>query len=502
MKIPFKDNAFRLIPALLLSASAVGQNLISNGSFETTSPPVSTNGVCGTVSSLPTCTVTDWTGTNIVGNGPGNVNGASYGIPQPDPNGVNALILQGTDSASQQVTLPVSGEYSLTLYLANRSNEDSGPQTVTVSLDSVLIEGGTFATIPYSWTKEALSFSATAGSHTLTLAGLGDSGADVSAFVDEVTLEAVGVATTTTLTVSSTTAPQGAPIALTALVKPASGSAAPGGTVTFNAGSKALGKVTLNATGQASLTTSSLPVGSNSIVAVYSGSSTFDSSTSAAVKVTITAGPVVSFSPSSVAFTSTIVGTVSDDRAITLTNSGSSALSITSIGVTGAQASSFVDISTCGTSLAVGKSCAIYVGFAPKKAGTATATLSVADNAAVSPQTVTLTGTGVAAPALTVAPATLGFPATPVGGSSAGQSVTLTNPGTAVVSITSIVLNGADPEDFVTLNNCGTDLAASATCTVYVAFTPTVAGARTATLSVADDATGSPQTVKLSGTGN
>jgi hypothetical protein len=78
----------------------------------------------------------------------------------------------------------------------------------------------------------------------------------------------------------------------------------------------------------------------------------------------------------------------------------------------------------------------------------------------------------------------------------------LTNPGTAVVSITSIVLNGADPEDFVTLNNCGTDLAASATCTVYVAFTPTVAGARTATLSVADDATGSPQTVKLSGTGN
>jgi hypothetical protein len=335
----------------------------------------------------------------------------------------------------------------------------------------------------------------------LTFSGLGDNGADVTAFVDEVNLQAIGIPTTTTLKVSPTTAPQGTPISLTALVAASSGTSTPGGMVTFKSGTKTLGKVTLNATGQATVTVNSLAVGTDSIVAVYSGSSTFDPSTSATVKVTISAAPVVSLTPSSVTFPSTIVGTVGNDHVVTLTNSGSSPLSIISIGLKGTQANSFIDISGCGASIAVGKSCAIYVGFSPKKAGSLTATLSVVDNAAESPQTVTLTGTGVAAPALTVAPAALVFPATPVGASSEGQLVTLTNPGTAPVAITSIALIGSDPGDFVTLNNCGADLAAGASCTVFVAFTPTVTGARAATLSVTDNAAGSPQAVALTGTG-
>jgi hypothetical protein len=311
---------------------------------------------------------------------------------------------------------------------------------------------------------------------------------------------AAEIPTTTTLTVTPTSGPEGAPISLTAQVA-ASGTTPTGGTVTFKVGTKTLGKVTLNATGQATLTSNSLPVGTDSIVAVYSGSAQFASSTSATLKVTITEAPVVSFAPSSVTFPSTIVGTVSDDQVVTLTNAGSSPLAIKSIGVTGGGATSFLDISTCGGSLAVGKSCAIYVGFAPKKPGSETASLSVADNATGSPQTVTLTGTGVAAKALTLAPTTLVFPATAVGGSSEGQSVQLTNSGTAVVAITSITLTGADPSDFVTLSNCGADLLAGASCTALVAFSPTAAGQRTGTLSVTDDASASPQVVTLSGTG-
>ena len=78
-------------------------------------------------------------------------------------------------------------------------------------------------------------------------------------------------ATTTTLKIAPTTAPEGAPISLTALVA-SSGTTTPAGTVTFESGTKTLGKVTLNATGQATLTINSLAVGSDSVVAVYSGS--------------------------------------------------------------------------------------------------------------------------------------------------------------------------------------------------------------------------------------
>lgn len=495
MKNRRNQRAWLVAPTLLLSSLALGQNLIANSSFETVVPALPADTYCAT----PSCTASGWSGSYQIGNGVAS----PWNIPQPDPNGANALILQKQASATQSITLPFAGTYELAFYIANRSFSGySGPQTVTVSLDGVLLKGGTFGELPYTWTQESLSLSASAGTHTLTFTGLGDNGGDVTGFVDEVSLTRIDIPTTTTLKVVPAAAAQGAPISLTALVAATSGTATPGGTVTFGSGTATLGKSTLNATGQATLTTTALRVGIDPIVAVYSGSSTFASSTSAAVNVTISAGPVLSVTPSSLAFPATIVGTTSDDEVVTLTNTGSSSLAIKSVAVNGAQAGSFIAISGCGTSLAVGKSCPIYVGFAPKSSGSATATLAVADNAAVSPQTITLTGSGVAAHALTITPTSLAFPATAVGGASTGKSVTLTNSGTAAVSIASIVLNGVDPHDFVTLNNCGAVLGGGASCTVFVAFTPTATGARTATLSVTDDGSASPQSVGLSGTGN
>jgi len=77
------------------------------------------------------------------------------------------------------------------------------------------------------------------------------------------------------------------------------------------------------------------------------------------------------------------------------------------------------------------------------------------------------------------------------------QLVSLTNTGPDVLNVTSITAAG----DFAIVSNCGATVASGASCGVSVSFTPTVAGARTGSLSFVDDASGSPQTVVLAGTG-
>ena len=309
-----------------------------------------------------------------------------------------------------------------------------------------------------------------------------------------------GLATTTTLKAAPTSAPKGAPISLTALVKPSSGTVTPGGTVTFKVGTLVVGTATLNGTGQATVTTTLLPAGTDDVVAEYSGNAAFEASTSAGVKVIIEA-PLVTLSPTTLAFPSTIVGTSSEEHVVTLKNSGTISLTVTAIRVTGADPTSFRDVSECGAAIAAGQSCPIYVAFDPKKAGALSGSLSITDDAANSPQTVALSGTGLAVPVLTLNPSSLTFPATAVGSASEGQTITLSNSSATPVTIDAIGLAGTDPGDFIAVNSCGATLASGAKCTVYVAFAPTVTGARTATLSVTDDASGSPQTVKVSGTG-
>jgi hypothetical protein len=88
-----------------------------------------------------------------------------------------------------------------------------------------------------------------------------------------------------------------------------------------------------------------------------------------------------------------------------------------------------------------------------------------------------------------------------VGSSSAPQPVVVTNTGSAALTITSILINGANPADFSQTNNCPASLAPNAPCTVQVTFTPTVTGLRNAVLSFTDNALGSPQTVPLTGNG-
>jgi hypothetical protein len=209
----------------------------------------------------------------------------------------------------------------------------------------------------------------------------------------------------------------------------------------------------------------------------------------------------ISLTPSSLAFGNQNVKTASAARAITLSNGGSGALSITSIAINGTNPTDFSQSNTCGTSVAAGASCTISVTFTPQGAGARSAAVSVTDNAAGSPHSAALSGTGVGLAQVSLTPATLSFGNQKLKTHSSAQTITLSNTGTAVLSITSIAFTGTNAADFSQKNACGTSVAAGATCTISIKFTPQAAGARSASLSITDNAAGSPHTATLSGTG-
>ena len=79
--------------------------------------------------------------------------------------------------------------------------------------------------------------------------------------------------------------------------------------------------------------------------------------------------------------------------------------------------------------------------------------------------------------------------------------MTLTNSGNASLAITTVKIGGTNASDFSKTDTCtNATVAASATCAISVTFAPTAAGSRTASISIADNASGSPQSVSLTGT--
>jgi len=108
------------------------------------------------------------------------------------------------------------------------------------------------------------------------------------------------------------------------------------------------------------------------------------------------AAPGVSVSPTTLTFSSQAVGTSSPSQPVTLTNSGSEALSISGITTSG----DFSQTNNCGNSLAAGSACTINVTFTPTAVGARTASLVITDNSggeSGSQQTINLTGTAVQA---------------------------------------------------------------------------------------------------------
>lgn len=210
-------------------------------------------------------------------------------------------------------------------------------------------------------------------------------------------------------------------------------------------------------------------------------------------------GSSVTVSPTSLTFPTQIEGTSSSPMGVTLTNNSSTTLSVTGINISGANSTDFSQTNTCGSSVAAGASCNISVTFKPAGINTRTATLSINDSAAGSPQTVTLTGTGTV---MQIKPASVNFGSVAVGSSSSPQTVTVTNVGSSAVTISGILKTGTDASEFqLTGTTCGSSLGGGASCTVRLIFKPTATGTQTANLQFNDAGGGSPQVVPLTGSG-
>jgi hypothetical protein len=200
-----------------------------------------------------------------------------------------------------------------------------------------------------------------------------------------------------------------------------------------------------------------------------------------------------SVSPTTLTFGNQAYGTTSSAQTVTLTNTGSTALTPTSIAVSG----DFGETDNCGNAtLNAGASCTVQVTFTPSQTGTRTGQLTIDANIPGGQLTVGLTGTGVSSGAVQLSPVSISFGTVAVGTTSSALQVTVQNSGATALSVASIT---ATAPFALASNACGASIAASSACQLTVDFAPTQAGAATGTLTVVDDA--GTQTVALSGTG-
>lgn len=229
--------------------------------------------------------------------------------------------------------------------------------------------------------------------------------------------------------------------------------------------------------------------------------SIYDNAASSPQKISVSGTSTeVSLSPASLNFGNVTLGTTSSAMTVTLQNVGSTSLSITKVSITGTNYTEFAETNTCGASVGAGASCTFSVTFTPGGTGTRTASLSVYDNGGTSPQSVSLSGTGQSAgngPVASFSPPSLNFGNQNYKTTSQVSKVTLTNTGSQTLTISSITAGG----DYSETNTCSSSLSPGGSCTISVTFRPTIVGTDNGSLAATDNASNSPQTVPLTGTG-
>lgn len=198
--------------------------------------------------------------------------------------------------------------------------------------------------------------------------------------------------------------------------------------------------------------------------------------------------------PASVNFGNVSIGS-SASQQITLTNTGNASAQISSITVSGT-GYSLSGASTPAT-VAASQTLSFTAKFAPSVVGNAAGTVTVTSNASGSPLTITLSGAGVQS-GLGISPASFNFGSV-VDGQTKTQAFTLTNTGTASLTITQVTASGTGYS--VSGLTTPATVAVGQSTTVTAQFSPTTAGTLAGTLSISSNAPGSPATVSLTGTG-
>jgi hypothetical protein len=333
-----------------------GNNPATNNGGSGSGEPWTSQGACGgqsasfTLSDSPgslsiaqgasgTSTVT----VNPAGGFSGSVTLAASGLPS----GVTASFGTNPTTGSSVVTLKASSSAtagSSTVTITGTSGSLSASTTIALTVTSSATPSFSLSDSPSS-----LSIAQSAsGSSTITVASSG------------------GFDSAVALTVS------GLPSGVTASFSPSSVTPSANGSVTS----------TLTLTASSSATTGTVTL------TIKGTSGSLSATSTISLTVTAASSGSVALSPSSYNFGSTAPDTGTAWVTFTLTNSGSSAVSISSVGVSGP----FVLSSSCGSSVAAKSSCPIYVYFYPTAAGSFTGTLTVDD--ASGTQTSALSGSG------------------------------------------------------------------------------------------------------------
>ncbi len=212
-------------------------------------------------------------------------------------------------------------------------------------------------------------------------------------------------------------------------------------------------------------------------------------------------------------FATTEVGSTSTDspQSVTVQNIGNQTLDAVSPGLS-IGSNSFEQVAGSGASpdctssfsLQPGASCNLSVSFIPQTTGSIVSAATFTDNAlnaTAATQSVSLSGTGIN-PAATFSPTSVAFGNELINTASVVKNVFLTSSGTTNLSKPSITITGTNAPDFSQTNTCtAASYAPGAKCTISVTFTPSMLAAESASLMVTDNASNSPQTVPLTGTG-
>lgn len=208
------------------------------------------------------------------------------------------------------------------------------------------------------------------------------------------------------------------------------------------------------------------------------------------------ASPAISVEPGSIRFGSVAVGGTAS-QSVTISNGGGADLTVSQASAAGA------GVSVSGVSfplvIAAGKQATFLVVFSPKTAGALSGSVSVASNASTTPSTVALSGTAMASVSLLTASAsTVSFGAVAIGATGT-RSVILTNAGNSDVTLSNVAISGSAYA--ATGVSGGLTLTPGQSATLDAAFSPAAAGNFTGVVTIASNATNSPVTISLSGTG-